>query len=104
MSNRNGISDGRKNMKFTTVATAAAVFTMTAFSAQATELRLSHQWSTSDVRHQVAQIVADEVAAAGGRVARLRYHATALNSCESGYDPVAGVATLRGAAGNSEIS
>jgi TRAP-type C4-dicarboxylate transport system substrate-binding protein len=52
-------------MKFTTVATAAAVFTMTAFSAQATELRLSHQWSTSDVRHQVAQIVADEVAAAG---------------------------------------
>ena len=33
-------------------------------SAQAEELRLSHQWSTSDVRHQVAQIVADEVAAA----------------------------------------
>ena len=31
----------------------------------ATELRLSHQWSTSDLRHQVAQIVADEVAAAG---------------------------------------
>ncbi|MEP3633456.1 MAG: TRAP transporter substrate-binding protein DctP [Shimia thalassica] len=33
--------------------------------AQAEELRLSHQWSTSDVRHEVAQIVADEVAAAG---------------------------------------
>lgn len=33
--------------------------------AQATELRLSHQWSNKDVRHQVAQIVADEVAAAG---------------------------------------
>ncbi len=32
--------------------------------AEAAELRLSHQWSTSDVRHQVAQIVADEVAAA----------------------------------------
>lgn len=32
--------------------------------AQATELRLSHQWSNKDVRHQVAQIVADEVAAA----------------------------------------
>ncbi|MEX0309883.1 MAG: TRAP transporter substrate-binding protein DctP, partial [Tateyamaria sp.] len=28
------------------------------------ELRLSHQWSTADVRHQVAQMVADEVAAA----------------------------------------
>ena len=32
-------------------------------AALATELRLSHQWSTKDVRHQVAQIVADEVAA-----------------------------------------
>ncbi len=30
----------------------------------AAELRLSHQWSNQDVRHQVAQIVADEVAAA----------------------------------------
>jgi len=32
--------------------------------AYATELRLSHQWSTGDVRHKVAEIVADEVAAA----------------------------------------
>ncbi|MGF1553870.1 MAG: TRAP transporter substrate-binding protein DctP [Paracoccaceae bacterium] len=32
-------------------------------SAQET-LRVSHQWSTSDVRHKVAQMVADEVAAA----------------------------------------
>lgn len=31
----------------------------------ATELRLSHQWSTSDIRHKVAQMVADDVAAAG---------------------------------------
>lgn len=34
-------------------------------AATAAELRLSHQWSTQDVRHKVAQIVADEVAAAG---------------------------------------
>jgi len=27
-------------------------------------LRLSHQWSNKDVRHKVAQIVADEVKAA----------------------------------------
>ncbi len=33
-------------------------------SVQAAELRLSHQWSNKDVRHQVAQMVADEVAAA----------------------------------------
>lgn len=32
--------------------------------ASATELRLSHQWSTADVRHKVAEIVANEVAAA----------------------------------------
>ncbi len=32
--------------------------------ASATELRLSHQWSNKDVRHQVAQIVADGVAEA----------------------------------------
>ena len=32
--------------------------------ASAAELRLSHQWSNKDIRHQVAQIVADEVAAA----------------------------------------
>lgn len=33
--------------------------------ANAAELRLSHQWSNKDVRHQVAQIVADGVAEAG---------------------------------------
>jgi TRAP-type C4-dicarboxylate transport system substrate-binding protein len=33
-------------------------------AAAATELRLSHQWSNNDVRHKVAQIVADEAAAA----------------------------------------
>jgi TRAP-type C4-dicarboxylate transport system substrate-binding protein len=34
-------------------------------AAGAETLRLSHQWSTQDVRHQVAQMIADEVAAAG---------------------------------------
>ncbi|WP_118133134.1 TRAP transporter substrate-binding protein DctP [Oceanicella sp. SM1341] len=43
------------------LAAALAVF---AASAGATDLRLSHQWSTSDIRHKVAQMVADEVAAA----------------------------------------
>ncbi|WP_095590235.1 TRAP transporter substrate-binding protein DctP [Actibacterium ureilyticum] len=46
-------------------ALAAAAFAAVGHAAQATELRLSHQWSNQDVRHQVAQIVADEVAAAG---------------------------------------
>jgi len=45
-------------------ATAALALVTAAGIANATELRLSHQWSNKDVRHQVAQIVADEVAAA----------------------------------------
>ena len=44
--------------------TTALSLLLTGGSAHAEELRLSHQWSTSDVRHEVAQIVADEVAAA----------------------------------------
>ncbi len=47
-------------------ATAAIIATSFAMgSASATELKLSHQWSTKDVRHKVAQMVADDVAAAG---------------------------------------
>ncbi len=46
----------------TAVAVAALVSAGTLVSAK--ELRLSHQWSNKDIRHQVAQIVADEVAAA----------------------------------------
>lgn len=42
----------------------AAALVLIGGAAQADELRLSHQWSTADVRHEVAQIVADEVAAA----------------------------------------
>lgn len=49
-----------KNMLIST----AVGFGLMAGAASATELRLSHQWSTKDIRHQVAQIVADEVAAA----------------------------------------
>ena len=50
------------NLKLTTAAVAALI--AGTMAANAAELRLSHQWSTSDIRHEVAQIVADEVAAA----------------------------------------
>jgi TRAP-type transport system periplasmic protein len=49
---------------FLTALLSAAIVGAGAVAAYATDLRLSHQWSTSDVRHKVAQIVADEVAAA----------------------------------------
>jgi len=45
-------------------AAASIALVLSAGLAQSAELRLSHQWSNKDVRHQVAQIVADEVAAA----------------------------------------
>jgi TRAP-type C4-dicarboxylate transport system substrate-binding protein len=45
-------------------AVAATALMALGSAASATELRLSHQWSNNDVRHKVAQIVADEVAAA----------------------------------------
>ncbi|MFT5895085.1 MAG: TRAP-type C4-dicarboxylate transport system substrate-binding protein [bacterium] len=41
-----------------------AALLLAAGTAHATELRLSHQWSNKDIRHKVAQIVADEVAGA----------------------------------------
>lgn len=44
-------------------AAAAALFAF-AVGAEAQQLRVSHQWSEGDMRHKVAQIVADEVAAA----------------------------------------
>ena len=52
------------NFKLTSTIASAALLGGT-MSVSAEELRLSHQWSSKDVRHQVAQMVADEVAAAG---------------------------------------
>ena len=49
--------------KMTACAAGLAGALLTA-GAGAEDLKLSHQWATGDVRHQVAQMVADEVAAA----------------------------------------
>lgn len=52
-------------MKFAKLtATAMAACLAIGSAASAETLRLSHQWSNKDVRHQVAQMVADDVAAA----------------------------------------
>lgn len=48
---------------FTRIAAVASI-ALAGTAVSATELRLSHQWSTGDVRHKVAQMIADEVAAA----------------------------------------
>jgi TRAP-type C4-dicarboxylate transport system substrate-binding protein len=58
-----------KNMTFTktrmfTTALATAGIALCAQAASATELRLSHQFAPGDLRHKIAQMVADDVAAA----------------------------------------
>jgi TRAP-type C4-dicarboxylate transport system substrate-binding protein len=51
-------------MTIKTAILAGVCATLAAGTVSAETLRLSHQWSTQDVRHKVAQIIADEVAAA----------------------------------------
>ena len=51
-------------MSFKAFAAAAALAVFGFGAAEAKELRLSHQWSTGDVRHKVAEMIANDVAAA----------------------------------------
>ncbi len=53
-----------KSMLKPAIAAVAMVVSASVAQAQTTQLRLSHQWSNKDVRAKVAQMVADEVAAA----------------------------------------
>lgn len=54
----------------------------------ATELKVSHQWSTSDVRHKVAQMVADEVAAANVGLELKIYPSKSLFKPNEQYRPL----------------
>lgn len=76
-------------MKIRTLAVAAA-FTAASFAtpALATELRLSHQWSTSDVRHEVAQMVADYVAEADVDLEITIYPSKSLFAPREQYSPL----------------
>ena len=65
---------------------ASFAFTTTALNAE--ELKLSHQWSTSDVRHKVAQIVADEVAAADVDLTIKIYPSQSLFKPREQYNPL----------------
>ena len=63
-------------------------FIVAAAAAEAETLRLSHQWSTSDVRHQVAQMVADEVAAANVGLEIQIFPSQSLFKAREQYNPV----------------
>ncbi len=76
-------------MKFTATVAAAALSLFGA-AAQAQEtLRLSHQWSEADVRHQVAKIVADEVAAADVGLEIQIFPSQSLFKAREQYKPLA---------------
>lgn len=66
----------------------AVTATLGASSADAQQLRLSHQWSTSDVRHQVAQMIADDLDAADVGLSIRIFPSASLFSATEQYTPV----------------
>ena len=71
-----------------TLISKAAALALLAGSASAQELRLSHQWSTQDIRHQVAQIVADRVAEADVGLEITIYPSRSLFAPREQYNPL----------------
>ncbi len=71
-----------------TAIAAATGLALLAGAAGATELKLSHQWSTGDVRHKVAQIVADEAAAADVDLTIKIYPSKSLFKPREQYNPL----------------
>ena len=57
-------------------------------AADAQQLRLSHQWSTSDVRHQVAQMIADELEEADVGLSMRIFPSASLFSATEQYVPL----------------
>lgn len=76
-------------MKFFKFGVAGVVSTLLAASAaSAIELKLSHQWSESDVRHKVAQMVADDVAAADVDLSIRIFPSQSLFKAREQYTPL----------------
>ena len=76
-------------MRFTATAAAAALSVcFGAATVDAKELRVSHQWSEGDVRHKVAQMVADEVAAAGVDLEITIFPSQSLFKAREQYKPL----------------
>ena len=75
------------NFKAGAAVAALGMFAAGASFAQ-TELRLSHQWSTGDVRHQVAEMIANEVAAADVGLEITIYPSESLFRAREQYNPL----------------
>ena len=75
--------------KLFAITSVAALGSMLTFGAAfAMELRVSHQWSTKDIRHQVAQIIADEVEAAGVDLSLKIFPSQSLFKAREQYKPL----------------
>ncbi|HEU0222073.1 MAG TPA: TRAP transporter substrate-binding protein DctP [Paracoccaceae bacterium] len=74
--------------RFSQAALGAAMAMLVAGGAAAAELKLSHQWSTGDMRHQVAQLLADEVAAADVDLTIKIYPSASLFKATEQYRPL----------------
>ncbi|MGF1445223.1 MAG: TRAP transporter substrate-binding protein DctP [Pikeienuella sp.] len=75
-------------MKLTASIAATALAAVT-LNASAETLRVSHQWSEADVRHKVAEIVAEEVAAAGVDLELQIFPSQSLFKAREQYKPLA---------------
>lgn len=73
-----------------TLAAIAALGLMAAgtVAAEAKELRLSHQWSTGDVRHKVAEMIATDVAAANVDLEIKIFPSESLLKAREQYNPL----------------
>jgi TRAP-type C4-dicarboxylate transport system substrate-binding protein len=74
-------------MKLTSVFAAAAALAI-AGAAQAADLRLSHQWSTSDVRHEIAAMIAEDPAVKASGVEITIYPSQSLFKAREQYRPL----------------
>ena len=75
-------------MTLTRTALAGVLAAAVAAPAVAEELKLSHQWSTSDVRHKIAEIVAEEVEKAGVDLSIRIYPSRSLFKPREQYRPL----------------
>ncbi|MEM6482297.1 MAG: ABC transporter substrate-binding protein, partial [Pseudomonadota bacterium] len=76
-------------MKLKAIAAAAAVSFFGVAAQAQQELRVSHQWSEGDIRHKVAQMVADEVAAADVGLEITIFPSQSLFKAREQYKPLA---------------
>ncbi len=74
-------------IRMLTAATALLLAT-TAASAEDIELRASHQWNTKDVRHEMVQIIADELAKADTGVSAKVYPSKTLYKPKEQWKPL----------------